>query len=165
MNRYVSLASFRLPLSFELTSPSNDGRLQYPYPQIPYDPTNTRRTEEPKNRSPQGEDLYKKENQRSSSKAAIRRQPTELSHSQSEVSPSHDVQPFHRVSPLNHPILSNRGRLNQDEVCPSTDFHLDFFSTRISTTLRLFASSILGMCCIVFAPTPKDAMTVSEDEG
>jgi len=153
----------------------------YPYPQIPYDPTNTRRTEEPKNRrteepknrrteepknrSPQGEDLYKKENQRSSSKAAIRRQPTELSHSQSEVSPSHDVQPFHRVSPLNHPILSNRGRLNQDEVCPSTDFHLDFFSTRISTTLRLFASSILGMCCIVFAPTPKDAMTVSEDEG
>jgi len=48
MNIYVSVSSFRPPLSFELTSPSNDGRLQYPYPQIPYDPPNTRRTEEPK---------------------------------------------------------------------------------------------------------------------
>jgi len=102
----------------------------------------------------------------SSSKAAIRRQPTEFSLSSSVKSLHLTTFPFPpSLSSLYHISSSTRGRLNRDEAGPTTDSHLDSFSTRISTTLRLLAGSIHGMCCIGFAPTPKEAMTVSEDEG
>jgi len=75
----------------------------------------------------------------SSSKAAIRRQPTEFSLS-SSVKSLHltTFNLSHRVAPHYIPILSTRGRLNQDEAFPSTNSHLDSFSTRISTNSSSF---------------------------
>jgi len=98
----------------------------------------------------------------SSSKAAIRRQPTDfrLFSVSSQSHPFlHDVQPFHEFSLLYFTLSSSkRGRLNQDEACPSTTSLIDSFRHELRQTLRLFASSILEMCCIEFAHTPEDTL-------